>query len=161
MIATHADEALGLLADPSADEKELLGSWDYSTNDTWLHTDASLLPRSQAARASWNYLVDDCRVASPGVSLSYSMNRLSSLDTTTDYIVTLNPPTPPDPRTVLRRMTYTHPVYTPDSTATQVRLGELSGRRNTFYAGAYHRYGFHEDGLVSALDVAARFGIRW
>ena len=161
VIATHADEALGLLTDPSPDEKELLGLWSYSVNETYLHTDRTLMPRTPAAWASWNYLLEDCRTGAPTVSLSYHMNRLSSLDTDEDYLVTLNPTTPPAPETVIRRMTYRHPTYTPETTASQAQLRELSGRQRTFYAGAYHRYGFHEDGLVSALHVAAHFGIRW
>ena len=161
VIAAHADQALGMLVDPSAREKELLGAWDYSHNDTWLHTDTRLLPRRRAAWASWNYRLADCRSSEPTVSLSYWMNRLQPLDTNIDHVVTLNPDTPPDPSTVLRRMAYTHPVFTPTSVATQPVMGEIQGQQRTWFAGAHHRYGFHEDGLVSALRVAARFGIRW
>lgn len=161
VVATHADEALALLADPTPREKEVLGPWEYSVNDTWLHTDTRVLPTRRAAWASWNYRLTDCRTREPAVSLSYWMNRLQPLDTDVDHVVTLNPDTPPAPDTVLRRMTYTHPVFTPESVATQSVMGEIQGQRRTWYAGAYHRYGFHEDGLVSALRVAARFGIRW
>jgi uncharacterized protein len=165
VIAAHADEALGMLTDPSPREKELLGAWDYSVNDAWLHTDREILPTRRAAWASWNYRLADCRTPDPAVSLSYWMNRLqphvAAADPATDYVVTLNPATPPTPDTVLRRMTYTHPVYTPETVAAQAHLGDIQGVNRTFYAGAYHRYGFHEDGLVSALRVAARFGIRW
>ena len=161
VVAAHADQALGMLADPTPREKELLGAWRYSTNDTWLHTDVRQLPTRRAAWASWNYRLADCRSPEPNVSLSYWMNRLQPLDTTVDHVVTLNPSTPPDEGSVLRRMTYTHPEFTPASVATQPLLGEIQGQRRTWYAGAYHRYGFHEDGLVSALRVAQRFGIRW
>jgi uncharacterized protein len=161
VIAAHADESLGMLADPSVEEKELLGAWDYSVNDTWLHTDTALLPRSRRAWASWNYLLEDCRAPSQHVSLSYHMNRLQTLDEPREYVVTLNPSTPPRPDTVLRRMSYTHPAYTPASVASQARLDELNGRRRTFYAGAYQRYGFHEDGLWSAVRAIGHLGVRW
>jgi uncharacterized protein len=161
VLATHADEALGLLGDPSPEEKELLGAWEYSSNDTYLHTDTRLLPRRRAAWASWNYLLDDCRMPTQRVSLSYHMNRLQTLDEPQEYVVTLNPSTQPRNEHVLRRMTYTHPGYTPESVATQPLLDELSGTRRTFYAGAYQRYGFHEDGLWSAVRAASHLGVRW
>ena len=161
VLAAHADQSLGLLADPSPLEKELLGAWSYADNDTWLHTDPRLLPRRPRARASWNYLLDDCTVPDEHVSLSYHMNRLQGLDEPRDYIVTLNPSTPPRPEHRLARMTYRHPTYTAESVATHDRLDELNGRRRTYFVGAYHRYGFHEDGLYSAVRVADRLGIRW
>jgi len=161
ILATHADEALDLLIDPTERERELLGAWAYSENDTYLHTDTGLLPRRRAAWASWNYLLDDCRRPARHVSLSYHMNRLQTLDEPLDYVVTLNPTTPPAPDTVLRRLSYTHPVYSRASVATQDHLDELNGVRRTFYAGAYHRYGFHEDGLWSAVRAAHHLGVRW
>lgn len=161
VVATHADEALALLADPTPQEKELLGAWDYSANATLLHTDTGLLPRTRSAWASWNYLLDDCRRPTDRVSLSYHMNRLQSLGGDEEYIVTLNPSRPPREDRVLRRMTYTHPAYTPGSVATQDHLDELSGTQRTFYAGAYQRYGFHEDGLWSAVRAVSHLGVRW
>jgi uncharacterized protein len=161
VIAAHADEALGMLADPSPEEKELLGEWHYSDNDTWFHSDESLLPRAPAAQASWNYLLDDCRSPAEKVSLSYDMNRLQSIRGPKRYIVTLNPTRPPAADSVLYRTTYTHPGYTPESVSTQLRLDELNGRQHTFFAGAYQRYGFHEDGLWSAIRAVSHLGIRW
>jgi uncharacterized protein len=161
VLATHADEALQLLDDPTPKERELLGAWRYSSNATYLHTDTALLPRRRAAWASWNYLLDDCRTPTERVSLSYHMNRLQSLDEPRDYVVTLNPATPPAADTVLHRLDYTHPVYTAASVGTQDRLDELNGTRRTFYAGAYHRYGFHEDGLWSAVRAVHHLGVRW
>jgi predicted NAD/FAD-binding protein len=161
LLATHADQALGMLQDPTDDERELLGAWDYSANDAWLHTDPSLLPRTGAARASWNYLLEDCRNPSGSVSLTYDMNRLQGLAGPTDWLVTLNPATPPDPQRVLWRGSYQHPAYTGRSVATQDRLDELNGRNRTFYAGAYHRYAFHEDGLWSAVRAVSHLGVRW
>jgi uncharacterized protein len=161
VVATHADEALGLLEDPTRDEKELLGTWEYSVNDTWLHHDTSLLPKSRRAWASWNYLLDDCLRPSQEVSLSYHMNRLQDLDEPRDYVVSLNPTREPRPGTRHRRLSYTHPTFTPDAVASQPQLDELNGRNRTYFAGAYQRYGFHEDGLWSAVRVAAHLGIRW
>lgn len=161
VIATHADDALGMLEDPSVEEKELLGAWDYSDNDTWLHTDTTLLPRRRAAWASWNYHLDDCRRPAGEVSLSYHMNRLQALDEADDYIVTLNPSRQPRPGSVLRRLSYSHPVYDAQAIASQERLDELNGTRRTFYAGAHHRNGFHEDGLWSAVRAVSHLGIRW
>lgn len=161
VLATHADEALDVLAAPSDDERELLGAWSSSENDTWLHTDTDLLPRSRRAWASWNYLLDDCRAPTSRVSLSYHMNRLQTLDEPLEYVVTLNPSTPPRSDRVLRRMTYTHPSYTPAAVATQDRLDELNGRHRTFHVGAYQRYGFHEDGLWSAVRAVSHLGVRW
>jgi predicted NAD/FAD-binding protein len=161
VLATHADEALRVLADPRPEEQELLGAWTYSDNDTWLHTDTRLLPRSRAAWASWNYLLDDCRAPTQQVSLSYHMNRLQDIHEPREYVVTLNPSTPPRPGTVLTRMRYTHPSYTPAAVATQDHLDALNGRDRTFHVGAYQRYGFHEDGLWSAVRAVSHLGVRW
>jgi uncharacterized protein len=156
---THADEALGLLADPTRGEGAAR-AWEYSDNDTWLHTDTALLPRSRRAWASWNYLLDDCRTPSEQVSLSYHMNRLQTLDEPREYVVTLNPSTPAGPATVLRRLTYTHPATPPR--ASPPRPARRAQRpRRTFYAGAYQRYGFHEDGLWSAVRAVSHLGVRW
>ena len=161
VVATHADEALALLTDPTPREQELLGAWAYSDNDTYLHTDTALLPRRRQAWASWNYLLEDCRTPTDRVSLSYHMNRLQSLDEPSEYVVTLNPATPPAPDRTVARMTYTHPGYTRESVATHDRLDTLNGQRRTFYAGAYQRYGFHEDGLWSAVRAVSHLGVRW
>ena len=161
VLAAHADQSLQLLADPSPREKELLGAWEYADNDTWLHTDTRLLPRRRRAWASWNYLLEDCAAPGERVSLSYHMNRLQGLAEPRDYVVTLNPATPPRPELSLARMTYRHPTYTAVSVATHDELDELNGRQRTYFAGAYQRYGFHEDGLYSAVRVADRLGVRW
>jgi uncharacterized protein len=163
VMAAHADQSLGMLADPSPLEKELLGAWDYADNDTFLHTDTSVMPHRRRAWASWNYRLADCRATGRDgkVSLSYHMNRLQGLGGPQDYLVTLNPAAPPADGHVLRRMSYAHPSFTATSVSTQDRLDELNGRRRTYYAGAYQRYGFHEDGLFSAVRVADRLGVRW
>jgi predicted NAD/FAD-binding protein len=157
VIAAHADEALAMLAKPTAREAELLGVWQYSVNDTWLHSDTTLMPRRKAAWASWNYLIDGAE--SGTASLTYHLNRLQRLDVADQYLVTLNPATAPREHTVIRRMTYTHPVYTRDSVATQRELTSLNGQNRTHFCGAYFGNGFHEDGFASAVAVADGLGV--
>jgi predicted NAD/FAD-binding protein len=159
VLATHADESLRLLADPTPAEKEVLGAFSYSRNETWLHTDESLLPSAPGARASWNYLKPSC-AGSDRVLVSYDMNRLMRLDEPSPYVVTLNATDRVDPSSVLARMTYEHPVYTPESVAAQRSLPGLTTDR-TAYAGAYHGWGFHEDGCAAGLRAAAAFGVTW
>lgn len=161
VLACHADQALGLLADPTPDEKELLGAWRYTDNDAWLHSDPDLLPHRPAARAAWNYLLEDCRDATPRAALTYDLGRLQRLGEDRDYLVTLNPARAPRAATVHRRLAYRHPSFVRDSVATQPRLSTLDGHRRTFFAGAYQRHAFHEDGLHAAVRVAARLGVRW
>jgi predicted NAD/FAD-binding protein len=157
VVATHAPTALSLLATPTAAERAVLGAFTYSANETWLHTDTSVLPRAADARASWNLL----RV--PGedrVLVSYDMSRLMRLETDETYIVTLNATDRVDPSTVIARMDYEHPAYTPASVAAQRRLPELNDGRVAF-AGAYHGWGFHEDGCASGVRAAASLGVTW
>jgi predicted NAD/FAD-binding protein len=161
VIASHADQALAMLDEPTDDEQELLGAWRYSENHAYLHTDVQHLPRTDAARASWNYMLGDCEAPGDAVSLTYDMNRLQSIPGPTDWLVTLNPATPPRADSIRWQGTYHHPSYTRESVATQDRLDELNGRNRTFYAGAHHRYGFHEDGLWSAVRAVAHLGVRW
>ncbi|MFI5047257.1 MAG: NAD(P)/FAD-dependent oxidoreductase [Acidimicrobiia bacterium] len=160
VIATHADQALTLLAAPTDAEREVLGAFGYSANHTVLHTDASLLPRARRARASWNYLLDQCDGGADGVKVSYHMNRLQGIDDTRDYLVTLNADGRIAPDAVLAAMDYTHPVYTPRSVAAQARLPALDDDRIAF-AGAYHGWGFHEDGCRAGVGAAAHFGAAW
>lgn len=155
VVATHADEALALLEDPSDDERELLGAFGYTTNDAVLHTDTRLLPRSPAAHASWNYRVDGAERP----TVTYYLNRLQRLDTDRDYLVTLNQPVADEH--ALARFVYTHPRFDSAAIRAQRRLGELSGRRHTEFAGAYFGNGFHEDGLASGVRAAAALGARW
>jgi predicted NAD/FAD-binding protein len=161
VVATHADEALALLDDPSDDERELLGAWTYSRNERYVHADAALLPRSRAAWASWNYLLEDCRTTSDRASLTYDLNRLQGHPRPPHHLVTLNPARPPRADSVHLHDVVTHPGYDAASVATQSRLDDLSGRRRTHFVGAYQRWGFHEDGLWSAVRVAERLGVRW
>lgn len=158
VVATHADEALALLRSPSDAERELLGAWRYAANDTWIHSDAAFLPSRRAAHASWNYYVADCRSPSPVTTMTYNLNRLQRLDPATPFLVTLNPSRPPS--RVHDRVTYTHPVYTVESVATQSEISALNGRRGTYYCGAYLGFGFHEDGFRSAAEAAEPLGGR-
>ncbi len=157
VIAAHADQALSMLAEPTELERELLGAWDYSVNDTWLHTDIKLMPRRRAAWASWNYLMADA--SREEASLTYYLNRLQRLDEDREYMVSLNPVTEPNPETVIRRMSYTHPVFTGESVATQGEVPRLNGRNRTHFCGAYLGNGFHEDGFRSAVAVADDLGV--
>jgi uncharacterized protein len=150
VIACHGDEVLPLLADPTPVERSVFSQFRTSRNDTWLHTDSSVLPRRAAARASWNYHVGrDGRA----VALTYHMNRLQGLGATEDYCVTLDPQGLVDESKVIRKMTYRHPLYTPEALRAQRRWTEVNGIRRTHYCGAYWFDGFHEDGVRSAQRV--------
>jgi predicted NAD/FAD-binding protein len=154
-LACHADQALRMLADASNAEREILGALPYQRNEALLHTDTSLLPRLPRARAAWNYH----RLSGPrgGVALTYDMNVLQGLRSRHTFCVTLNASEHVDPRRVLARIDYDHPLFTPAGAAAQRRHGEISGVDRTHYCGAYWRYGFHEDGVVSALEALERF----
>jgi len=160
VLACHSDQALALLADADSVERGTLGDVRYQDNEAWLHTDASLLPRAKEAWSAWNYLAGDAGVAGRPVSVSYLINRLQPLPCTTPVIVTLNPLIEPAPGRVLRRITYSHPIFDGPAIAAQRRLPGLQGRRRTWFCGAWTRYGFHEDGLLSALTVANILGVQ-
>jgi uncharacterized protein len=154
VVATHADQALALLEDPTGDERRVLGGFEYSTNEATLHTDASFLPRTRRARGAWNYrLGDDGRA-----TITYHLNRLQALDAGRDYCVTLNEDVP-DVH-ILERFTYEHPLYTVATLRAQSELARIGGDR-THYAGAYFGNGFHEDGLASGVAAARALGVEW
>jgi predicted NAD/FAD-binding protein len=155
VLACHADEALRLLADPSPAEREILGALPFQRNEAVLHTDTSLLPRQRRAWAAWNYHV--LPESGQRVALTYNMNILQGLESRNTFCVTLNRTDSIDPRRVLKRLTYDHPLFTPRGIAAQQRHHEISGVRRTHYCGAYWRNGFHEDGVVSALSAMQRF----
>ncbi len=160
VIATHSDTALGLLADPSDAEREVLGALPYQANVALLHTDASLMPRKRLAWAAWNYHLLERSPQGPGapVSVTYWMNRLQGLDAPQDVFVTLNRDGEIAPEHLLARIEYAHPTYTSEGVTAQGRWSEISGQRGTHYCGAYWSWGFHEDGVRSGLRVAAAFG---
>lgn len=152
VMACHSDETLKLLADPSERERDILGTIRYQPNDTVLHTDASVLPAHPKAWAAWNVHIperarEDCTV-------SYCMNILQGLTSREPFVVTLNRTAAIDPSRILRRMLYRHPVYDTAAVAAQKRKHEIQGRQRTWFAGAYWGWGFHEDGLRSAVEVA-------
>lgn len=158
VLATHADEALQLLQDPSLDEHRLLSPWRYSRNHTVLHTDRSFMPPNRRAWASWNYVRDAESDEQRPITVTYHMNRLQHLDTQTDYFVTLNPKRPIPGEHVIEEIHYTHPIYDHASFATQRELDGLNGSRRTYFCGSYFGYGFHEDGARSAVQVARHLG---
>ncbi|HVK86589.1 MAG TPA: FAD-dependent oxidoreductase [Kofleriaceae bacterium] len=151
LIATHADTALALLADPTDDERRVLGAFRYSTNITVLHRDAGWLPRRSAAHAAWNYVADP---DTDRVAVTYSMTRLQGLPEAPPYLVTLNPRTRPGE--ALHEVAFAHPQFDRAALAAQVALPRLAGVHRTYYAGAHFGFGFHEDGLRSGLAAAAR-----
>ena len=157
VIATHPDQALLMLAEPTSAERAVLGAIGYSANHALLHTDESVLPKHRRARASWNYLAtpDDGRVL-----VTYDVSRLMRLSGELRFLVTLGGHDHVDPAAVLAEMTYSHPMYTPESVAAQQLLPTLDDDRVVF-AGAYHGWGFHEDGAASGLKAARRLGAEW
>jgi uncharacterized protein len=157
VIATHPDQALLMLADPTPAERSVLGAIRYSTNHAQLHTDESVLPKQRRARASWNYLAtsDDQQVL-----VTYDVTRLMRLGGDRRFLVTLGGEDRVDPATVLTEMTYSHPMYTPESVAAQRLLPTLDDDR-LVYAGAYHGWGFHEDGAASGVRAAQCLGAKW
>lgn len=156
VLACHSDQALAMLADPSTAERELLGAIPYQRNDTVLHTDSRLLPAIPRARASWNCLLP--RKQQDSVVLTYWMNLLQSIRAPVDFCVTLNSPEAIDPNSIIRRLVYHHPVYSTVAFEAQKRRDEISGVNRTSYCGAYWSWGFHEDGVKSALAVCRQFG---
>jgi predicted NAD/FAD-binding protein len=155
-LACHSDQALRLLSDPSAEEREVLGAIPYQANEAVLHTDASLMPVRRLAWAAWNYHLP--RNGSERVAVTYNMNILQSLPAARQIMLTLNRGDDIDPACVLGRFLYNHPVFTQAAVAAQRRRHEIDGVRRTHYCGAYWSYGFHEDGVRSALAAVERFG---
>jgi len=149
VFACHSDQALAMLSDPSAAEKDILGAIPYQENTVFLHTDPIMMPKRKLAWAAWNYHV----TAEPAerVAVTYNMNILQGLDTPEPVLVTLNHTRNINPARVIKRLTYHHPVYTTEGAKAQARHAEISGVNRTAYCGAYWRNGFHEDGVVSAL----------
>ncbi len=157
VLACHADQALGLLADADAKERELLGSFAYSTNEVWLHADTSLMPRRQSVWSSWNYVQHGA--ASDAPSVTYWMNKLQNLPIDNPLFVSVNPGRAPAPAAAHARFSFDHPMYDAAAIRAQRELHRIQGVRNTYFCGSYCGYGFHEDALSSGLDVAEQLGV--
>ncbi|MBB6343258.1 putative NAD/FAD-binding protein [Pseudomonas fluvialis] len=157
IFACHSDQALQLLAEPSASETEILGALRYADNDVVLHTDTRVLPKRRLAWASWNY-----RLGGPTrqpAAVTYNMNILQGIESEQTFCVSLNQTDAIDPDKILARFSYAHPQYSLAASAAQLRGEELQGRQHSYFCGAYWANGFHEDGVVSALRVARHFGV--
>jgi predicted NAD/FAD-binding protein len=154
VMACHSDQALALLSDASERERDILGAMPYQPNRVVLHTDASVLPRSRKAWAAWNAVIPEDPEAP--CTVSYCMNLLQRIDAPEPLVVSLNQSERIDPQRILRQMTYAHPVYTTGSVAAQALKPEIQGSRRTWFAGAYWGWGFHEDGMRSAVEVAQK-----
>lgn len=158
IIATHGDEALPLLANPTADEQAVLPAFRYSSNEVLLHTDASLMPRRRSVWSSWNYVAPSAVDPDRPVPLTYWMNRLQNLPANQDIFVTLNPFEPIDSAHVHQARRFMHPIFDAQTYAAQPKLAGLQGVGGVWFAGSYFTYGFHEDALTSGLAVAKALG---
>jgi len=158
ILATHADEALKLLSDPTSEEEQALSPWSYQTNRTVLHTDRRFLPPLKSAWAAWNYRREAGSDGEDPVSVTYYMNRLQGLDVSEEYCVTLNPKSEIDQSKIIAQFSYTHPVFTFEALQGRKLLEGLSGQSKTFYCGSYFGFGFHEDAVKSALRLVEMLG---
>lgn len=159
VVSSHADQALRMLEDPTDDERRLLGAWRYERNRTVLHTDISVMPPLRDAWASWNYTRERGGNEREHMSMTYDMNRLMGLRTRRRYLVTLNRAGEYAPGSIIREFNYTHPLYDRAALDSQRALPRLQGVRNTWFAGSYFGYGFHEDAVRSAVEVGRAFGV--
>ncbi|TWT82173.1 protoporphyrinogen oxidase [Planctomycetes bacterium CA13] len=157
VMASHADQTLKLLAHPTDAERKVLGAFSYQLNEAVLHTDSSLLPKRPRTWASWNYHIPKGR--SSAASVTYDLSRLQNHASPVPILLTLNETESIDPSKVMRNFSYTHPAFASDSIAAQSQFHSISGHNRTHYCGAYWGYGFHEDGVNSAISVAKHFGI--
>lgn len=159
VFACHADEALKMIEDASVEEKKILGAFQYQSNRVVVHSDTSFMPQRKGAWASWVYLSDSLIDKKPSVSLSYWMNNLQSLNTDVPIIVTLNPAREPSEGTVYDDHHFMHPVFTNETYAAQNKISDIQGVNKYWFCGAYQRYGFHEDGLLSSVNMVRKMGI--
>ena len=160
VFACHADETLALIDDPTQHEAEVLGNFKYQDNEIVVHTDESFMPVKRKCWASWIYLSETEKDTNPVVSLSYWMNNLQSLEVKEQVLVTLNPGRQPEQSKILDSHTFSHPIFDKGAIDAQQRIDLIQGKRGLWFCGAYQRYGFHEDGLLSAVNVAKAMGAR-
>jgi uncharacterized protein len=154
-FACHSDQALKLLVDPSVPEREILGAIGYQENEALLHTDVRLMPRRRLTWAAWNYHVTGDR--QDRATVTYNMNILQNLKAPQQFLLSLNRSEAIDPSLILGRFLYHHPIFTPAAIAAQKRWAEISGQQRSHFCGAYWSYGFHEDGVTSAINAVNRF----
>jgi uncharacterized protein len=159
VLACHSDQALALLSDPRGPEREILGQIPYRRNDVVLHSDPSVLPSKRRHWAAWNALIP--REPSSGSCVSYCMDLLQGFEAPEPFIVSLNDTGHIEPGRIIKRMSYAHPVFSRAAVAAQKRKSEIQGRGRTWFAGAYWGWGFHEDGMRSAVEIARAFGVTW
>ncbi len=160
IMACHADEALQLIDKPTKDETDILGAFKYQDNKIVVHGDKSFMPQRKKCWASWVYLSEKKKDDNPSVSLSYWMNNLQPLTTDEDVIVTLNPGRLPQENMIMDEHVFSHPIFDKGAILAQDRIQEIQGKNGLWFCGAYQRYGFHEDGLLSAVNVAKSFGVK-
>jgi predicted NAD/FAD-binding protein len=160
VMGCHADEALSLIEAPSSDERDILGGFRYQTNRVFLHTDPALMPRRRRVWSSWNYIQQPGQGPEDSVTVTYWMNSLQDLPRDRDVFVSLNPHAPPRADAVLAELTYEHPMFDARAGESQQRIGEIQGKDRLWFSGAYLGYGFHEDGLRAAVEVARGFDVR-
>ncbi|MFA6040309.1 MAG: FAD-dependent oxidoreductase, partial [Methylophilus sp.] len=158
IFACHADQALKLIDQPSVEEQAVLSNFSYQRNQIIVHSDVSFMPQHQQCWSSWVYLSEQGQSENNGVSLSYWMNNLQSLKTETPVIVTLNPARTPKQELILDEHYFSHPIFDYGAITSQANIQTIQGKRNLWFCGAYQRYGFHEDGLLSAVNVVKAMG---
>ena len=154
MLACHANESLALLAEPSEQEKNILSEFQYVTNNAFLHTDEQLMPKNKLAWSSWNSI---SKQDLTNTCVTYWLNLLQNLNTDNNYFLTLNPIQSIEPEKVIKKVIFTHPYFNLKNTNLQKDLKLLQGKNRTWFCGSYFGYGFHEDGLKSALEVVKLF----
>jgi predicted NAD/FAD-binding protein len=160
VLGCHGDQALALIESPTRAEQEILGAFRYQPNKVYVHQDPALMPKRRRVWASWNYLRGPGADPDSPVTVTYWMNSLQALPKHRDIFVSLNPLSPPRAGTVLREIEYRHPVFDCAVIAAQGRMEEIQGRDRLWFSGAWLGYGFHEDGLRAAVDVAGGLGVR-
>jgi len=160
VLASHTDQSLAMLGDPTPQERDILGSIRYRPNEVYLHRDENLMPKSKRVWSSWNYMSDREAGETRDVTVSYWMNRLQNIDRSKPIFVTLNPFAPPREDMTFEKYVYDHPQFDSNALSAKRRLSEIQGLNNTWYCGAWRGHGFHEDGLVSGLDVARALGAK-
>jgi len=158
IFACHSDQALKILQNPHEDERNILSNISYKTNELILHTDKNFMPKRRAAWTSWSYLSEERLDRTKNMSLTYWMNNLQPLDTDTDIFVTLNPHKKPAKESILHEAVFEHPIFDQDAITAQSLITSIQGKDRVHYCGAWQRYGFHEDGCLSAVNVAKNLG---